>query len=58
MDSPDIQQQLRDNMELAQSLKVMGTPTFIITNKAQTKFEYIPGAVSLESLKNEIKKVQ
>lgn len=57
MNSPDIQKQLHDNVELAQALKVMGTPTFVISNKAQTKFEYIPGAVSLEELKAEMKKV-
>jgi len=58
MDSPDIQKQLHDNVELAQALKIMGTPTFVISNKAQTKFEYIPGAVSGEELKVEMKKVQ
>lgn len=58
MDSPEIQKQLHDNMELAQALKIMGTPTFVIANKAQTKFEYIPGAASLEQLKTEIKKVE
>lgn len=58
MNSPDIQKQLHDNVELAQTLKIMGTPTFVISNKAQTKFEYIPGAVSAEELKVEMKKVQ
>lgn len=58
MSSPDIQKQLHDNIELAQALKIMGTPTFVISNKAQTKFEYIPGAVSMEELKAEMKKVQ
>lgn len=58
MNSPDIQKQLHDNVELAQALKIMGTPTFVISNKAQTKFEYIPGAVSPEELKAEMKKVQ
>lgn len=57
MNSPDIQKQLHDNVELAQALKIMGTPTFVISNKEQTKFEYIPGAVSAEELKAEMKKV-
>lgn len=57
MSSPDIQKQLHDNVELAQALKIMGTPTFVISNKEQTKFEYIPGAVSAEELKAEMKKV-
>lgn len=58
IDSPDIQKQIHDNMELAQSLKVMGTPTFVVSNKTQTKFQYIPGAVSMEALKAELKKVE
>lgn len=58
MQSPDIEKQIHDNMELAQSLKVMGTPTFVVSNKAQTKFQYLPGAVSMEELKTEIKKVE
>lgn len=58
MDSPEIQQQLHDNMELAQALKIVGTPTFVITNNTHTKFAYIPGAASMEELKKEMQKVQ
>lgn len=58
MNSPVIAKEIRDNFKLAQSLKVMGTPTFVISNNAQTKFAYIPGATSLEDLQNKIKSVQ
>jgi len=58
MNSPEINKQIRDNFTLAQSLKIMGTPTFVIGNSAQTKFAYIPGATSLSSLQSQIKSVQ
>lgn len=58
MDSPAIEAQLKANFALAQAIKVMGTPTFVITNKAQTKFAYIPGATSLTDLKKQIQSVQ
>lgn len=58
MNSPALENQLKSNFELAQSLKIMGTPTFVIGNKAQTKFAYIPGATSLENMKKEIQSVQ
>jgi len=54
MNSPDIQAQLKANFELAQSLKIMGTPTFVLSNKAETKFGFIPGATSLEDLEKQI----
>lgn len=56
--SPAVDQQLKANFDLAQSLKIMGTPTFVIGNKAQTKFEFIPGATSLSDLQAQIKSVQ
>ena len=58
MELPAIQKQLHDNFLLAQSLKVMGTPTFVVANQAQTKFAYIPGATSLADLQTRIKSVQ
>lgn len=56
--APAIDQQIKANFELAQSLKVMGTPTFVISNKEQTKFAFIPGATSLEDLQAQIKSVE
>lgn len=58
MDSPAIAKEIRDNFKLAQALKVMGTPTFVISDKAHTKFAYIPGATSSEDLQKQIKSVQ
>lgn len=58
MASPAIEKQIQSNIQLAQALKVMGTPTFVVANKAQTKFAYIPGATSLSDLQEKIKSVQ
>ena len=58
MNLPVTTKQLRDNFQLAQALKLPGTPAFIITNKAQTKFQYIPGATSLANLEAQVQKVQ
>lgn len=58
MESPAIDKQLQANFKLAQALKLAGTPTFVIGNKAQTKFRFIPGATSMENLQSEIKAVQ
>lgn len=58
MASPVIDKQIRDNFKLAQALKIMGTPTFVIANKAETKFAYIPGATSLVDLQTKIASVQ
>jgi len=58
MQSPQIDNQLADNFKLAQALKLAGTPTFVISNAAQTKFRYIPGATSAQGLAADIKAVQ
>ena len=58
MQSPAVEKEIRNNFQLAQALKVMGTPTFVISNKAHTKFGYIPGATSLDGLQKQIKSVQ
>lgn len=58
MNSPVVENELRTNFQLAQSLKMIGTPTFVISNKAQTKFAYIPGATTLQVLETKIKSVQ
>ncbi|MCX7126078.1 MAG: DsbA family protein [Gammaproteobacteria bacterium] len=58
MNSPEVSKEIRANFQLAQELKVMGTPTFVISNAAHTKFAYIPGATTLEDLQAKIKSVQ
>ncbi|MDP1573523.1 MAG: DsbA family protein [Coxiellaceae bacterium] len=58
MDAPAIEKQLKDNFELAQALKVMGTPTFVIGNKAETTFRFIPGATTLQDLQAQLNAVK
>lgn len=55
MNAKEIDQQLRDNFRLAQSIKLVGTPTFIAGNKDLTKFEFIPGAATLPDLQKKLK---
>jgi len=52
-----ITQQLRANFRLAQELKLVGTPAFIISNKQLTTFRFIPGATSKEDLDQQINSV-
>lgn len=54
----EISQQLRDNFELAQNLKLVGTPAFVVSNKEMTKFKFIPGAVSEPVLQKQINTVE
>ena len=56
--SPQIKKQLRDNFQLAQNLKIMGTPAFIVSNKEHTKFKFVPGATSQAQLQKMIDAVQ
>lgn len=58
MDSKAIDAQLKSNFQLAQALKVMGTPTFVIGNKAETKFRFIPGATSMDDLQKQLNAVK
>ena len=58
MKSAKVTQEIQANFKLAQSLKIMGTPTFVLSNKAQTDFRYIPGATSLDNLQKQIKALQ
>jgi len=48
MNEPAVYQELQNNLNLAQSLNINGTPGFIIGNRI------VPGAVSLEELKRTI----
>ncbi len=57
MKSPAIDNEIRANFQLAQSMQLIGTPTFVISNQAQTTFRYIPGATSLEDLQKQIQAV-
>lgn len=52
MKSPEIERDLRNNYELAQSLGISGTPAFVVGN------ELVPGALDLDALKNLIKEAR
>lgn len=54
MNKPWVGKQIRDNFQLAQQLKLMGTPAFIISNKAHTKVRFIPGATSEANFNQQI----
>lgn len=58
MKSTAVSAQIKANFQLAKALRVMGTPTFVVSNKQQTKFRYIPGATSLNNLEANIKSVR
>ena len=44
MNSPEIKQELTDNYQLAKALNLSGTPSFVLSNKGMTAFDFIPGA--------------
>ncbi len=54
MSSNLIKQQISKNMQLAQALHLVGTPSFILSNKSHTQFEFIPGATSETNLQDKI----
>lgn len=58
MQDPKYEANIRANFALAQKLGIMGTPAFVISNKAETKFQFIPGATSEQGLQAAIQAVQ
>lgn len=52
MNNPEIQAQLTSNFKLAQALHLIGTPTFVMSNKALTEFKFVPGATSEQNLQS------
>lgn len=58
MNSPAVVQELKDNFALAQNLRLVGTPTFVIANRSLTRFDYIPGAASKAYLLKSLHKIQ
>lgn len=57
MNDPAIEQQIKDNFELAQALRLVGTPSLVLTNKRLTEFDFIPGATSKDDLQKRIDKL-
>jgi protein-disulfide isomerase len=50
MNSMDIESHIKQNIDLARSLDISATPTFVLGDNV------IPGAISLEEFQKEIKK--
>ena len=50
MKDPVIEQQLKDNLKLAQALNLMGTPAIIVANRDGSKNVFIPGTTSKNDL--------
>lgn len=44
MNDPVVKQELQTTYELAKALNLVGTPSFVLSNKAMTQFDFIPGA--------------
>jgi len=57
MNNAWVGQQLRANFQLAEKLKLIGTPAFIISNQDHTQVRFIPGATSAQNFNQMIKAV-
>ncbi len=57
MESKAVDQALKDNFQLAEKLKLRGTPAFIFTNKHFTKFDMVPGSAQQSALQHSIDSV-
>ncbi len=57
MKSAAIAQEIKANTQLAQDLQLMGTPAFVLANRAGTRFAFIPGASTEQNLSAHIKKL-
>ncbi len=53
----EISNQIENTMQLAQDLKLMGTPAFVLANRSGTQFAFIPGATSQKALQTQIDKL-
>lgn len=58
MQDPKYEAMIRANFALAQKLGIMGTPAFVVSNQAMTRFEFIPGATDEQGLQAAIQAVQ
>lgn len=54
MKNPAIEKLLKANFELASKLRLVGTPAFILTNKDETEFKFVPGATTEKDLQDKI----
>lgn len=53
-----VEDQINENFKLAQDLGLLGTPAFILGNRTGSRIEYVPGAVTVDSLKKTISTVR
>lgn len=58
MKSKGVNDQINDNFKLAQDLGLLGTPAFIVGNRNGSHVEYVPGAVTIDNLKQTISQVR
>lgn len=58
MASSEIQDEIKNNFELAKVLQLSGTPSFIIANVGKKQFRFIPGATTEENLNALVKQLQ
>lgn len=58
MDKPAVMAQIKANFALARKLNLAGTPAFVLTNKAENKFQFIPGQTSQENLQKLITQLE
>jgi protein-disulfide isomerase len=54
MQSPDVKKELEDNYALAKALNLAGTPSFVLSNKAKTEFDFIPGAAPADQFQQAV----
>lgn len=57
MTKANITQAIKSNFALAQKLQLLGTPALVLSNKAQTQFRFIPGAIDATGLNKAIASV-
>ncbi len=57
MKSKSIEAELASNFKLAQTLQLGGTPAFVISNQAETKFRFIPGQTTESDFNKQLKSV-
>lgn len=50
----DIKKELSDNFNLAKALNLAGTPSFVLSNKAMTAFDFIPGAAAAQQFQEAV----
>ena len=53
MEAKELSDGLKDNLQLAKNLELLGTPTIIFTNSDMTKFKLMPGQTS--NIENDLK---